>query len=103
MSSCKTSPTPVDTKAKLSATSEHPYSDPSHYRSLTGALQYLTFSIPDISYAMQQVCLFMQQRMEEHMRALKRIICYVKGTLEHELHLYYPSSTSTIISYTDAD
>jgi hypothetical protein len=44
MSSCKSSPTPVDTKAKLSGSSGNPYHDPTEYRSLAGALQYLTFT-----------------------------------------------------------
>ena len=38
MSSCKSSPTPVDTKPKLSATSSTPFEDPTLYRSLAGAL-----------------------------------------------------------------
>ncbi|MCI30568.1 hypothetical protein A2U01_0051778, partial [Trifolium medium] len=54
MSSCKPSPNPVDTKAKLSGISGNPYHDPTEYRSLAGALQYLTFTRPDISYAVQQ-------------------------------------------------
>ena len=44
----------------------------------------------------------MHAPMDAHMQALKRIIRYVKGTLDHGLHLY-PSSVSTLISYTDAD
>ncbi|XP_021740842.1 uncharacterized protein LOC110707138 [Chenopodium quinoa] len=54
MSSCKPSATPVDTKPKVSATSGVPYEDPFLYRSLAGALRYLTFTQPDISYAVQQ-------------------------------------------------
>ena len=46
MSSCKSSPTPVDTKPKLNATSSTPFEDPTLYRSLAGALQYLTFTRP---------------------------------------------------------
>jgi hypothetical protein len=42
--------TPVDTHAKLSADGV-PVADPTHYRSIAGALQYLTFTCPDISYA----------------------------------------------------
>lgn len=36
------------------------------------------------------------------MAALKRIIRYIQGTKDHGLHLY-PSSTLSLISYTDAD
>lgn len=53
MSSCKPSPTPVDTKAKLSNSGGAPYEDPTQYRSLAGALQYLTFTRLDISYEVQ--------------------------------------------------
>lgn len=102
MSSCKPSSTPVDAKPKLGANASQPYTDPSHYRSLAGALQYLTFTRPDITYAVQQVCLFMHDPRDEYMNALKRIVRYIHGTLDHGLHLY-PSSPSTLISYTDAD
>ncbi|XP_060178345.1 uncharacterized mitochondrial protein AtMg00810-like [Lycium barbarum] len=78
MSFCKATSTPVDTKPKVSDTSGDPYDDPTHYRSLAGALQYLTFTRPDISYAVQQ------------------------GTLDYDLHLY-PSSVADLLSYTDAD
>ncbi|XP_059298129.1 uncharacterized mitochondrial protein AtMg00810-like [Lycium ferocissimum] len=80
MSSCKATSTPVDTKLKVSSTSGAPYDDPTHYRSLAGALQYLTFTWPDISYAVQQVCLHMHAQREVHMHALKRIIRYIQGT-----------------------
>ncbi|KAK9099594.1 hypothetical protein Syun_026639 [Stephania yunnanensis] len=102
MSSCKPSATPVNTKSKVSATASTVFDDPTLYRSLAGALQYLTFTRPDISYAVQQVCLHMHDPRVDHMSALKRIIRYVQGTLDHGLHLY-PSSSSTLVSYTDAD
>lgn len=40
----------VDLKSKLSAKIGELISDPTGYRSLAGALQYLTFTRPDISY-----------------------------------------------------
>jgi hypothetical protein len=58
MSDCKPCSTPVDVNPKLSAEGD-PVSDPTDFRSLAGALQYLTFTRPDISYAVQQVCLNM--------------------------------------------
>ncbi|XP_028193317.1 uncharacterized protein LOC114378932 [Glycine soja] len=102
MSSCKSSPTPVDTKPKLSATSSTPFEDPTLYRILARALQYLTFTRFDITYAVQQVCLFMHDPKDEHMQALKCILRYIQGTIDHGLHLY-PSSISTLVSYIDAD
>ena len=51
MSSCRAALTPVDTKSKLSANSGPPVMDPTLYRQLMGALQYLTFTRPDLSYA----------------------------------------------------
>ena len=102
MDNCKPVSTPVDTKSKLGALDGELMSDPSLYRSLAGALQYLTFTRPDIAYAVQQVCLFTHAPRVPHFNALKRIVRYIKGTLDHGLHLYR-SAPTTLVSYTDAD
>ena len=102
MMDCKPCSTPVDTHAKVSATEGAPVTDPTHYRSLTGALQYLTFTRPDITYAVQQVCLHMHDPREPHLSAVKRILRYLQGTLSHGLHLQ-PSTPSELVVYTDAD
>ncbi|XP_023750084.1 uncharacterized protein LOC111898393 [Lactuca sativa] len=58
MTSCHPTSTPVDSKAKLSSTDGTLLPDGGiQYRQLAGALQYLTFTRPDISYAVQQVLL----------------------------------------------
>ncbi|GJQ93793.1 ribonuclease H-like domain-containing protein [Tanacetum coccineum] len=79
-----------------------PVQDPTLYRSLVGGLQCLTFTRPDLSYAVQQICLYMHDPREPHLAALKRILRYVKGTLDLDIHLY-ASSTTSLIGYTDAD
>lgn len=94
-------PTPVDAKSKLSATVGDHVLDPSLYRSLAGALQYFTFTRPNIAYVMQQCCLFMHAPQEPHFNPLKHILCYVKGTLDLGLHLY-PSAPTRLITYTNA-
>ncbi|GJU57823.1 ribonuclease H-like domain-containing protein [Tanacetum coccineum] len=101
MASCNPTRTPVDTESKLGADGD-PVSDPILYRSLAGSLQYLTFTRPDISYAVQQVCLYMHDPREPHFLALKRILRYVRGTLDFGLQLY-ASSTGSLVAYTDAD
>lgn len=76
--------------------------DPTDFRSLAGALQYLTFTRPDISYAVQQICLHMHDPREPHLAALKRILCYVHGTLHLSL-LLRPSAQTELLVYSDAD
>ncbi|GJR79301.1 ribonuclease H-like domain-containing protein [Tanacetum coccineum] len=101
MVTCNPSRTPVDTESKLGPEGA-PVQDPTLYRSLAGGLQYLTFTRPDLSYAVQQICLYMHVPREPHLAALKRILRYVQGTLDLGLHLY-SSSTTSLVSYTDAD
>lgn len=76
--------------------------DPTLYHSLAGALQYLTFTRPDISYAVQQVCLFMHNTRAPHLHALKRILLYLKGTLGLGLEIT-PSRDLSITAYSDAN
>jgi hypothetical protein len=101
MAECKPSSTPVQISPKLAANGP-PVQDPSDYRSLAGALQWLTFTRPDISYAVQQVCLYMHDPREPHLAALKRILHYVHGTLDLGL-LLQPSDSGDLIVYSDAD
>ncbi|XP_022023389.1 uncharacterized mitochondrial protein AtMg00810-like [Helianthus annuus] len=102
MDSCKPVATPVDNQSKLSSVSSPLRDDPSTYRSLAGALQYLTFTRPDISYNVQQVCMHMHAPRLEHWNALKRIIRYIQGTADYGLHLG-PVPSLSLVAYTDAD
>lgn len=102
MTNCKPSSTPVDTKSKLVADDGPRVADPTLYRILAGALQYLTFTRPDISYTVQQICLFMHDPREPHFTALKRILRYIKGTIDHGLQLT-KSSITDLVAYSDAD
>ncbi|KAL9228101.1 hypothetical protein vseg_003715 [Gypsophila vaccaria] len=102
MSSCKPSLTPADTKSKLSASGGKPMSDPPLYRSLAGALQYLTFTRPDIAYVVQQICIFMHDPRDAHFGALKRIIRYLQGTSHYGLHIT-KSTSDSLTAYSDAD
>nr|GEW21223.1 ribonuclease H-like domain-containing protein [Tanacetum cinerariifolium] len=101
MQKCNPCKTHVDTESKLGPDGE-PVSDPTLYRSLDGALQYLIFTRPDISYAVQQVCLYMHDPRDPYFTALKRILRYVRGTIDHGFQLHV-SSTAQLTAYTDAD
>jgi hypothetical protein len=77
--------------------------DPTLYRSLVGALQYLTFTRPDITYVVQQVCLDMHDPREPHLSVVKRILRYLQGTPDLGLFIDRASSPTTLTVYTDAD
>jgi hypothetical protein len=94
--------TPVDTSSKLSSDTSNHVSDPMHYRNLIDALKYLTFTRPNISYAVQQTCLHMHDPWETPMTALKCIMRYLHDTLNFGL-LLRRSSTFEHVVYSDAD
>jgi len=102
MTECKPCSTPVDTNSKVAAAKGAPMFDATDFRSLAGALQYLTFTRPDIAYAVQQICLHMHDPREPHLAALKRILRYVRGTLHLGL-LLRPSTSTDLVVYTDVD
>ena len=52
MANCRPASTPVEAKLKLSTTDGELAFDSTFYRSITGALQYLTLTRPDITYGM---------------------------------------------------
>ncbi|GKC85658.1 ribonuclease H-like domain-containing protein [Tanacetum coccineum] len=101
MLKCNPNLTPVDTESKHDPEGT-PISDPTLYRSLASGLQYLTFTRPNLSYDVQQICLYMHDPWEPHLATLKRILRYVQGTLQFGL-LLYASSGSSLVAYSDID
>lgn len=80
MLGCKPCASPCASESVLH-TNSSPFQDPTLYRSLAGALQYLTLMRPDLSFAMNHAYQYMHSPTEAHFTALKRIIRYIKGTL----------------------
>ncbi|XP_035838054.1 uncharacterized mitochondrial protein AtMg00810-like [Helianthus annuus] len=97
----KPAPTPLASNTTFFTTGD-PYKDPTDYRSLVGALQYLTITRPDISYAVNQVSQFLQAPTLAHYQCVRRILRYVKGTVAFGLTFSRPSSNS-LLGYSDAD
>ena len=67
--------------SKLSILDGDPLPDPSEYRNAIGALQYLTWTRPDIAFTVNQVCQFMHNPKTNHWSAVKQIFRYIKGTI----------------------
>lgn len=98
---CKPATTRVDTKTKLSATSGSPVSDVLLYRSIVGALQYLTQKLPEIQHTFQQVCLHMHAPWDVNWVAVRRILRYVHGPVDLGITLF-ASAFTEITAYTEA-
>jgi hypothetical protein len=103
MVDCKPVSMPMDTQAKVSATFGPPVADLTQFRSLTGALQYLMFTHPNITYVIQQIYLHMHNSREPHLTAMKCVLRYLRGSLDIGLHLQRSDSSSELTVYTDAD
>jgi hypothetical protein len=84
---CKPVSMLVDTYAKVFTESGPPDADLAHFRSLAGALQYLTFTRPNLTYVVQQICLHMYDLREPHLTVMKCTLRYLWGTLDYGLLL----------------
>ncbi|KAG8490933.1 hypothetical protein CXB51_014728 [Gossypium anomalum] len=102
MSKCKPASTPVALGEKLSSTSEHDRIDERGYRSLVGFLLYLTATRPDILYAVGLLSRFMHCCNVAHFKAAKRVLRYVKGTLNFGVK-FGRSKELKLVGYSDSD
>ncbi|KAJ0028636.1 hypothetical protein Pint_36096 [Pistacia integerrima] len=101
MVDCKPMSTPFEAKTKTSS-NEILIEDPSYYRGLVGALQYLTLTRPDISFSVNYVSQFMHTPTMTHLKMVRRILRYVKETIEMGLH-FSSHSTLDLFAFSDAD
>lgn len=63
---------PVDSGSKLSKFSGDPLPTLHEYRSIVGALQYVTLTGLDIAFAVNQVCQYMHEPRTSHWIAVKK-------------------------------
>ncbi len=104
MTNCKPVKTPVSNGSKLVKANDD--EQPVHqeqYQSAVGSLMYLAVSTrPDISYAVGSLARFNSKPTEKHWTALKRVLRYLKGTVNLGI-LYSKAKSDSCIGYTDSD
>ena len=83
MEECKSVSTPMNQKEKFSKDDGAEKIGEGYYRSLIGCLMYLTATRPDILFAVSLLSRFMHCPSEIHLQAAKRILRYVKGTIDY--------------------
>lgn len=76
---CKPVDTPIEFNHKLSDVPEDVAVDRGNYQRLVGKLIYLSHTRPNIAYVARMVSQFMHNPKETHLRAVNRILQYLKG------------------------
>ncbi|KAM1907090.1 hypothetical protein ACFX14_026784 [Malus domestica] len=102
MLECKLILTSMEPNAKMCAHEGKDLEDATMYRQLVGSLIYLTLTRPDISYAVGVMSRYMQNPKKPHLEAVRRILRYVKSTIDYGL-LYKKGEDCKLVGYCDAD
>ncbi|XP_026397145.1 uncharacterized protein LOC113291877 [Papaver somniferum] len=94
--------TPMPTTRKLQSNPGEKSVDQKLYRSMIGSLLYLTATRPDIAFSVGCCVRFQADPKESHLKAVKRIIRYVIGTVDYGLS-YSMDTNNSLVAYSDAD
>jgi len=76
--------------------------DTTMYRRIVGSLIYMTITRPDLNYAVGVVSQFMQTPQKPHLDAVRRILRYIKHTLQCGI-FYEAKSQLQVHGHTDTD
>ncbi|GJU87916.1 retrovirus-related pol polyprotein from transposon TNT 1-94 [Tanacetum coccineum] len=102
MEKCDTVGTPMATKPKLDVDLSGKLVDQTDYHSKIGSLMYLTSSRPDIVQAVCYCARYQARPTEKHLKEVKRIFRYLRGTIN--MGLWYPKDSGfELTAFSDAD
>ncbi|GJT13643.1 retrovirus-related pol polyprotein from transposon TNT 1-94 [Tanacetum coccineum] len=102
METCDPIGTPMEIKDKLDLDKNRTLIDATKYRSMIGTLMYLTSSRPNIVHATFLCARYQAQLTEKHLKKVKRIFCYLRGTINMGLW-YTKDSGFELTGFSDAD
>nr|GFA31759.1 copia protein [Tanacetum cinerariifolium] len=101
MESCDPVGTPMEIKDKVDLDQNETPVDATKYRSMIGALIYLTSSRPDIVHATCLCARYQAKPTEKHLKEVKRIFRYLRGTVNTGLW-YTKDSGFELTGFSDA-
>nr|GEX21437.1 ribonuclease H-like domain, reverse transcriptase, RNA-dependent DNA polymerase [Tanacetum cinerariifolium] len=91
----------MNPRTRLIKTTEGTMVNPTEYQSFIRCLIYLFHTRPDLSYSIGLLSRYMQEPQEQHMKAIRQVLCYVKGTKDHEI-TYKHNGGNKIHKYSDS-
>nr|KYP34309.1 Copia protein [Cajanus cajan] len=102
MEGCKEAATPISNSCNLDLDEKGIAVGNSKYRGIIGSLLYLTASRPDIIFVVCLCARFQANPKESHMKSVKSILKYLRGTTN--VGIWYPKGVSlSMIDYSDSD
>ncbi|XP_066311645.1 secreted RxLR effector protein 161-like [Miscanthus floridulus] len=104
MAECKPCVTSMEERLKLTKASTVAKVDATLYRSIVDGLRYLVHTRLDIVFVVCYVSRFMEDSREDHWATVKRLLRYVKGTVDHGI--VFPKTDGSRLQLTvfsDAD
>ncbi|XP_070020020.1 secreted RxLR effector protein 161-like [Nicotiana sylvestris] len=102
MTGCRPVNTLIDPNSKFLPGQGEPLSDLARYRRLVGKLNYLTVTIPDISFLVSVVSQFMASPCDSHWDAAVHILWYIKLAPSKGL-LFEDRGHEQIVGYSNAN
>jgi hypothetical protein len=102
MTGCKPISIPLEQNVKLSVDEGDLAEDTTMYKCIVGSLIYMTITTPDLNYAVGVVSQFMQTPRKPHLDAVRRILRYIKHTLQCGI-FYETKSQLQVHGYMDAN
>lgn len=76
--------------------------DANLYKQMVGCLMYLAATRLDLMYVINLVSRFMGSPSEHHMQVIKRVLRYVKGTMDFGV-MYKRNGNEKLVAYSDSD
>nr|GEX47884.1 hypothetical protein [Tanacetum cinerariifolium] len=102
MDKCDSIGTPLATKPKLDADLSRKPVDQTNYRSIIRSLMYLTSSRPELVQAIWYYTRYQARPTEKHLKEVKMIFRFLKGTIN--IGLWYPKDSGfELIAFLDVD
>jgi hypothetical protein len=94
--------TPIGTNGNLDSDTSGNMVDQKSYGSMIGSLLYVTTTRPDVMFNVRTCARFQASPRESHLKAIKRILRYLKYT--QNIGLWYPKGAKfELIGYSDLD
>ncbi|XP_020695417.1 uncharacterized protein LOC110108902 [Dendrobium catenatum] len=98
---CNSVANPSSSKTSVTHDGDSPCFDAILYRQIIGSLQYLTLTRPDIAFAVNALSQHMHDPAIHHTLLLKKLLRYIKGTIEYGLPI--TRSSLQLRTYSDVD